>query len=379
MRTVNTNCYTADWKCLSDKDSTVNVQAEELFSRMSNSTVFSSPTWQMLAKDFIVENRRNYELNIYLGSELCGWLLISVGKEIIYKIESVTIRFVGYPLNDRMSFLLDSNMPDLISFMVNTLFKAPFFWDVAIFNELYDLDEKNRLDESLVCKSAIRTQWSENAVSPYIDLKFNSKLELYDSYSKSLKIRLRRAEKKINKKGEVEFKRLTPDIAEVDYYIDLIKSIEDKSWKGKKGVGLFSTEKDEKFFRAVAKSFAKQKWLDISFLYLDGKPISYRFGFSRHQTYYDYNLAFDDKFSKLSPGRLLLDKIIVSSLELGQKRVDSSRSSIKELHLLADCSKGIIKHHDLWIFKKTLKGYILFFIRVWLRNFINKKLKRNTR
>lgn len=68
----------------------------------------------------------------------------------------------------------------------------------------------------------------------------------------------------------------------------------------------FKFENQRQFYRSLVKQMAPQGWLRFFEVSLDGKPIAFHIGFEFAKKYYWYKPTFDVKYSKKSPGEVLL-------------------------------------------------------------------------
>jgi len=330
---------------------------EGLLTSLPAVTVFNSLEWVEAAAEEFETSRTLLVLTIRDDRHLLGWVPMSVGNEWLHGICLPVLRLIGYPWSDRVALALTPAV-EVIQAFLDALSSAPGAWEVAAISELYDPVEHSRLDAILARHYRNSYRWRHCSRSPVLTLDVPDLSSLRKSHGKSLAMRLRRAKAKIAKAGSWHVDRMLPKAEECSQLIDLVKRVEDFSWKGQRGLGIFSSERGESFFRRVATAFAQRGWLDVSLLYLDDHLISYRFGFRNKGSFLDYNLAFHPDYAAYSPGRLLLDSIIESSYADGLNSVDASRSSIDEPHLLADWTRKAVDHHELWLYR-GVRGHAL--------------------
>ena len=169
----------------------------------------------------------------------------------------------------------------------------------------------------------------------------------------------------------MSFERHQPTSADVADRVAECAVVENASWKGHGGKGIFSGA-GLALFTEVARRFADRGWLDIGLLRVDGRVVSYRFGFRQRGVFYDYNLAYHPEFAAGAPGRVLLAEMIASSRAQGLRCFDASRSGLGDTHLLADWCDERIDHHELWLFNDNLRGYLLQAARQRLRPLVNR-------
>lgn len=280
----------------------------------------------------------------------------------IFSIDS--LRLIGAPLTDRVYWLQDFQHVKGLNWFFDALNTCPTHWDAVKLEEL--CIRENQIDQfkNSAKISGIQLQTELTTCAPVLSLKQLSHSKIIDNTSKAHQTRQKRARKKLQQAGNYEFKRILPSPNEVHDLITLIKGIEDKSWKGDQGVGIFSTPDREKLFTRFSLLLAEKKQLELSFIYLNSVPISYRFGYYYQQGFWDYNLAYLPDFHHLSPGRILLEDIITSSFDLGYDFVDSSRSSMTTPHLLSEWTDCTIEHFNIIMYNRHPKAAIFAFFRI---------------
>lgn len=340
---------------------------EALIGRVDAATVFVTPEWFECAAAVLPSGRQLSVLALTRDKRLIGWIPFTLGAERLHGVPTRTMRLLGYPLSDRVVLPVERDDPEALDAIVDALVAPGAPWDVAILSELPEGQQLASLSTSLARRQKIGASWRPCARAPRLTLAFEDAAALRGGYGRTLRTRLSRARRKLAAAGEVSFERRVASPEEAPALVDQARTIEAASWKGRDGVGIFGTPAGLKFFGDVAARFAARGWLDVGLLRLNGAPISYRFGFRFRGVFYDYNLAFEPAYAALSPGRILLEEMIVSSLEQGLVAIDASRSSEAEPHLLADWTPEAIKHTELWLYRTTARARALYWLRTRLR------------
>jgi len=340
---------------------------EALIGRVDAATVFVTPEWFECAAAVLPAGRQLAVLALTRGERLIGWIPFTLGVERLHGVPTRTLRVLGHPLSDRVVLPVEQDDPNALDAIVNTLVAPDARWDVAILSELPEGEQLASLSASLARHQTIGASWRLCARAPRLTLAFEDAAALRGQYGRTLRTRLARARRKLAAAGEVSFERLLAAPEEAPGLVELARTIEAASWKGRDGVGIFGTAAGLTFFGHVAMRFAARGWLDIGVLRLNGAPISYRFGFRFRGVFYDYNLAFEPAYAALSPGRILLEEMIVSSLAQGLVAIDASRSSEAEPHLLADWTTQALTHSELWLYRTTARARALYWLRTRLR------------
>jgi CelD/BcsL family acetyltransferase involved in cellulose biosynthesis len=115
---------------------------------------------------------------------------------------------------------------------------------------------------------------------------------------------LRRQRARLAELGEIGFRRLA-DPAELSAWCDDYLALERKGWKGKAGTGLATDAAAEAFFRAAAAGAWSAGRLQFIRLDLDGRAIAMLANFLTPPGGYSFKTAFDEDYSRFSPGVLL--------------------------------------------------------------------------
>ena len=352
-------------------------QVEALLDTLPHATLYNSLPWCQSAAELLLGPRTLQVLTVLTapdhgadkpGASLAAWLPLTAGRERIHGLPVRTLRLLGHPFNDRVALPAQPDDSALVSVVIDALLDCPRRWDLLVISELHGVEERHQWTAALALRPDLRAEWRACASTPVLDLAPGA---VPPQRLQSASARAARSRRKLAAAGRLGFERLLPTPAEVPALIALCKVIEDASWKGQCGLGIFSTTTGQRFFLAVGQRLAARGWLDIGLLTLDGQPVSYRFGFRHRGSYLDFNLAFDPVHAALAPGRVLLDEMIASSRQQGLAAVDASRSSRSEPHLIADWTDQRIEHHELWLFRPTLRGRLL----AWLRGRLLPRLR----
>ncbi len=114
-----------------------------------------------------------------------------------------------------------------------------------------------------------------------------------------------RQERKLREIGICQFREVT-NPAEVDDWIEAFLRVEAAGWKGAPGGGAFaSSPEDSRFFRAITqKGFEENRVMLLRFD-LDNAPLALKYNLLSGTGSFAFKIAFDENFSKYSPGVLL--------------------------------------------------------------------------
>lgn len=157
----------------------------------------------------------------------------------------------------------------------------------------------------------------EDYEDPRAENAWNAYLDTLDKKERhEIRRKLRRIEREAPD-AVVRFVEAGPDLsAAVDAFITLHRnSRSDKH--------AFMTEEMQAYFRAIAGSLAERGWLQLSFLEVAGQPVATYFCFDYRDEILVYNSGYDPAgMPQLSPGWVLLARLIQHAITLGRQRFD---------------------------------------------------------
>lgn len=115
---------------------------------------------------------------------------------------------------------------------------------------------------------------------------------------------LRRQFARLSELGEVRFDRRT-DAHGLDQWVDDFLALEHSGWKGSAGSALASHHATTQLFREALAGATTHQRLERLTLTLDGDPLAMLASFLTPPGAFSYKTAFDERFSRFSPGVLL--------------------------------------------------------------------------
>ncbi len=170
--------------------------------------------------------------------------------------------------------------------------------------------------------------------------------EEYFTQSMSTKKRkeLRRQHKRLSEEGALTFER-NNDASGVESWIADFLALEAAGWKGDAGSALGSSGDTTSFFTATLSKAADAGKLERLTMRLDGKPIAMLANFVTAPGVYSFKTAFDESYSRFSPGMLIqLENLAL----LDREHIHWADSCAAEGHPMIE---------RLWRQKRTLRGH----------------------
>jgi GNAT acetyltransferase-like protein len=115
---------------------------------------------------------------------------------------------------------------------------------------------------------------------------------------------MRQQAKQLAGVGRIEYKELTEQ-DDVDQWMSDFLSLEASGWKGRNGSAIASLEKDREFFLEIAREGFRRGRLRMRSLNLNGQPIAQKLDLVAGRAGFAFKIAYDESYSRFSPGVLL--------------------------------------------------------------------------
>ena len=330
---------------------------EALLGACPQKTIFD--TWPWVHGSYVA--LREDETPVFVTcrdrqGRLVGCLPLKLTTEVFLGLKLRTLRLVQYPLGDQMSIIADPSVPQAADALFGYLSGLRGLFDFVCLDEIRRGSNSTRQSfETPQTGSPARWYCSVQRETPVAPLTGKTRQTLQAGYPKSLKRRLKRCRNKIAPYApQVEFCVVEPE--RVTGLLQEIKSVEDESWKGSDGLGVFTDGERYDLMRNISQGLAAAGELVIGTIRIDGEIATYRYGFLLDGVFYDYNLAYRQKFANLGAGRLLLDEMILEAADRGLRAVDASRTSRDTTNLLAERDVVWVPHERWMYFAPTVPG-----------------------
>jgi hypothetical protein len=119
-----------------------------------------------------------------------------------------------------------------------------------------------------------------------------------------------RLERRLRDSGKVEFRWIELS-DEVDKWLNDFLCLETSGWKGTgQGSAIAKSEEEVDYLRSITRAGFQAKRIMLLSLEFDGKPIAMKYNLLASSGGFAFKIAFDERYSKYSPGVLLeLDNI----------------------------------------------------------------------
>lgn len=339
-----------------------------LLEQIAGRTPYNLLSWLRGAEQGMPATQRISILLGYRSGELVLCLPLLVSSERPLKMPVTVVRHLGYPLTDRIALAVRGDIPGLLDMALAEIRKKIRFSYMQLSEITRDCARDSGLD-----------QWhkqfwfSESRIScsvPVHEITESDRLEP----SGNIRYKLRRARKRADQISAT-VSHITPDRETVCNLIETIAAVEDASWKGDDGVGVFSGEMRMRWMKTALTGLAVEGRVRVVSMEHEGRCISYRLGLLDQGRIYDYNLAFLPEYASLGSGRLLLDEWIKWGLDEDWRWVDASRVRLEDSsHQLHERCSYFEEHRRWTFYNSNLSGLLLgLAYKAWL--FIKPRMK----
>lgn len=342
-------------------------ELETLLNAMPDATVFVDWAWLSSCFDHQPAGREPWILLVRDEQQkllACLPLSLSCVKQwgLSYKV----LHWLQFPFGDRMLPLMvgtGAEAQKLRQAILDALVGAPFQWDRMIWNDVPDQHSLLADWQVSARTSRLLLRLEKKSTCPVITLAGRDLATIENSLSKSARQRVKRARKRLMQESGVEILHDRP-AGQPDTLLprlEEIRALENQSWKGGDGVGVFE-DASWPFFRTLMLRLAERDQLDLAEIRIGGRLASYRFGMCYRGVFLDYNLAYLPEYHKLGLGRILLDELVTDCAKKGYQALDASRVGRVSQNLLFERADAFVDHWQLRWYGPGFKGRLLCFI-----------------
>ncbi|MBU0811154.1 MAG: GNAT family N-acetyltransferase [Gammaproteobacteria bacterium] len=334
---------------------------ETLCNRLEQRTPFNHLGWLRASEQALPADCSLQVLLLWQNDRLVGCLPLILCPLRLLGMNIKEVRHLGHPLSDRVGLMLETEATALLEPALRAIRKRMPHARLQL-NEIAVHPSHRSL---LGCWEHLSWLWEArtSCYAPEHRLSEDDRQEV----TGDTRYKLRRARKRADACGAV-VERLTPDVTDILPCLEQLAVVEDASWKGEDGVGIFSAGPNRDWIIKGFTALAAEGRVRVVQLTLEGRCISYRLGLLDQGRLYDYNLAFLPEFASLGSGRLLLDEWFRWGLDEGWEYIDASRVSLHQSsHQLHERMTGQVEHLR-WSFYSRRPGGIVLGLsyRLWL-------------
>jgi len=293
-------------------------QWKEVLARDPDRHIFATPEWNRLWWEEFGEGKDLFLLTLRRGEDLVGIVPLYRKREG----SRYLLRFLGgIDLTDYLGPICAvDDRREVIESLVSWLGKEEVEWDEF---DAHNMPVPFGFGEFLIESAdrhgyAVEIEQEETSAILLVP-------ETWDAYLESLDAKERRELKRKNRRlirevPDATFRTATEETLDSDlkYFIEMHRGAE-----GHKGH--FMRPEIATFFERVARSLMPLGWLRIDLLEVAGRPVASTFSFELGGTLYLYNSAYEPEMKRLSPGVVLVSRLIEEAIDRGFRTFDFLR------------------------------------------------------
>ncbi|MEW6096848.1 MAG: GNAT family N-acetyltransferase [bacterium] len=243
------------------------------------------------------------------------------------------IRILG-KLSMRRGIIITEQYEEVITAMLKYLINTEREWDIIEFIQILKESRCTKFIEDISKKNGLGYFLIDSQTSPYIEINKDWE-EYFRGRSKNFHKSLNNKINKLNQTGNFEYREYHT-LEEIGEALPIIFEIDLKSWKGKEGTAISSSEESKRFFTLLSKYFAQRDGISIWILWLNDIPIAFEYHLIYNKIVYSLKWSYDEEYHAFSPGLVL-------------KRISSEyffKKGFKEIDLLGRADSFKLKWTD---------------------------------
>ena len=335
-------------------DDSVRAAWRELASQGKNGEPFFQPEWIEAFAGSFGKGKQHLLLSAWREGTLSGIAPLSRSGVFFGKIPARAYRSLSGIHSCRYDILLDDSDPERASKAMWRRLAVDQWWDVIEAQDVPADGDFFRLMRHANASGFITGVWPTRKM-PFIKIPDRDKDPFSNcpKYSKKDRSRMKSKLIKLNSEGRVSF-----DVIESNHeralkeFIDL----EASGWKGDNGSAIASNSTTRRFYELTTTGLAPRGLVRIYEMRFNDKLIASDLGFLMNGVFFSVKVAYDESFSRYSPGQLLNRHIIEDLWENGSTTFDlmGTRMPYKMVW-----TTEVREHSHCYIFRPSLKGRLL--------------------
>ena len=175
----------------------------------------------------------------------------------------------------------------------------------------------------------------ESTGAPYLPIEtdwFGYEATISGHRRSSLRRALRRAEAF----GRVEFEIASPRPEELPRHLEEVFHVEAAGWKGRNGTAMLSSEQMRRFFSFYAYKAARLGILRLGAMRIDGRPAAIQVAVEYANRFWVLKIGYDERWARCSPGVLLMRETLRYAFERGLASYEFLGSDQPWIHFWTD-------------------------------------------
>ncbi len=283
-------------------------------------------------------------------------LMYSTGR--MYGLKMRQLEFIYNSHTPRCDFIVTGSPIDVYRAVWNYLIEIGASWDLIKLPQLTLESQTLRVMRDMARDDNSLVGCWPSTESPYLPLAGT-----WDDYCEGLgrkhRSNIRNRLSRLRKMGAVGLEIFSTQ-DEIAHSLQAGLEIEAKAWKGQAGTAILCHSDLLAFYQNFAQRAAKQGWMRLYFLTLNGRKIAFSYSLRYRKTLYMLKPGYDPALASLSPSNLLCSMMIQDAFKIGLGEYDFLGTNDEwKLNWT-----GVTRPHCwLFIFSKTLPAILLHYLK----------------
>ncbi|MFO1008342.1 MAG: GNAT family N-acetyltransferase [Planctomycetaceae bacterium] len=241
------------------------------------------------------------------------------------------------------------------------------------------IDLPGQVGEGPLAQAMIQVLFDRRALIEYVETHVRALVKTpsdWMAYAASVmsthqRRELRRHWRRLTEMGDLTERSLAPNQGRaVESWINSFLHLESLGWKGHLGTSFKEADGAAEYFREITRSAYSQGRLQMFGLFLDGEPIAMKVNFLASPGSYAFKIAYDERYSKFSPG---------VQLELENLRRLHETEGVEWMDSCASPNHFMINR--MWKERRTIKhlrvstGRVVGNVEIGVRTFLRSLLR----
>lgn len=282
-----------------------------LVFKNDTNTIFQTYEWFESWWSIFGNKYTLYLIFVYEEKNITGFAPFMISKTARMN----ELLFIGDGNSDYMDFILPTNKESALK-LICGFFSNNRNLDKISLNNIHECSSTTQIIKKTcaACNLIYMSSSDNSCPTLIIEGQHQSVKKLINKYS------LKRSFNYFSKQGTFSFRNLHG--AEIERNMEQFFKQHISRWGQTRYKSLFTKDGNKQFYHLLAKNIADTGWLLFSTTELNGKPISYHFGFDYNDKVIWYKPSFDIKYASRSPGTALLRFLIQYSLNTNKTELD---------------------------------------------------------
>lgn len=335
---------------------------ERLLEESKLNNIFLTFEWMSLWCKYLCKKSKPLILVFKEDGRNLGIAPLMVSRFKRFHLPIRKIEFLSSDDADRLDFIIPEKKKEIIEKLFNFFLKRYTGWDILEFNDIPDSSNTIEILENLANLSQLSLE-KKIYKTFYLHSEEKGKFPNIPSL-KGLKRGFHLKRNRLLRFGyEARFERIT-ELERLKGLFPIIVDIENRSWKGSSGKGIFSDRDRMIFHRELIEALAKKNKVEVDIIKFDKEIVSYAYNFIFNSTLFGYNTAYLPEYSYFSPGSFLVYLLFESFFLNEGKEIDFLKGDLPWKHRWSNLYR---KQYKIRIFNKTTFSKLLY---------LGKRIKR---